>query len=94
VAQSSCSVPAHVLFPQLVHVIQRYIDTKVVVYAPAHKKDLFLAPYYGWLVERLAEAIHPDTAQGKRRKSRAMNRVAGRVRRRMWTSGRAGTYGR
>jgi type III restriction enzyme len=65
VAQSSCSVPAHVLFPQLVHVIQRYIDTKVVVYAPAHKKDLFLAPYYGWLVERLAEAIHPDTAQGE-----------------------------
>jgi type III restriction enzyme len=28
-------------------------------------KDLFLAPYYGWLVETLLEAFRPDTAQGE-----------------------------
>ena len=38
---------------------------KVNVHPPADIKDLFLAPYYGWLVEILAEAIRPDTSQGE-----------------------------
>lgn len=32
---------------------------------PADIKDLALSPYYGWLVEILAENIHPDTAGGE-----------------------------
>jgi type III restriction enzyme len=32
---------------------------------PADRKDLFLAPYFGWVIERLQAAIRPDTAQGE-----------------------------
>jgi type III restriction enzyme len=52
-------VPAHA------PIIQRYLDDKVLVYPPAHIKDVFLSPYYGWLIERLREAIRPDTSQGE-----------------------------
>jgi len=58
-------VPAHVLFPQLVGIVHRYLENKVSVQPPADIKDLFLAPYYGWVIERLAEAIQPDTSQGE-----------------------------
>jgi type III restriction enzyme len=65
IAQGHCDIPAHALFPQLAGIIGRYIEKKVHVQYSAHKKDLFLAPYYGWLVERLVEAIGPDTSQGE-----------------------------
>lgn len=65
VGQSKCDVPSHVLFQQLVPLVQRYIDEKVRVLAPADVKDLFLAPYYGWLVEILTENLRPDTASGE-----------------------------
>ncbi|MCI0487203.1 MAG: DEAD/DEAH box helicase family protein [Blastocatellia bacterium] len=64
-AQGQCDVPSHVLFPQLVKIIEHYLKHKVRVEAPADIKDLFLAPYYGWLVEALLEAIRPDTSQGE-----------------------------
>ncbi|MCU1266246.1 MAG: putative type restriction-modification system, Res subunit [Acidobacteria bacterium] len=65
VKQPSCEIPAHVLFPQLASIIGRYVKEKVRAHAPADNKDLFLAPYYGWLVEILLEAIRPDTSQGE-----------------------------
>jgi type III restriction enzyme len=65
VSQEGCQVPAHRLFPQVAAIVQKYVQEKVRVQAPADVKDLFLAPYYGWLVERLAEAIRPDTATGE-----------------------------
>ena len=65
VAQPRCGAPAHVLFPQVVRIVQRYLADKVQVHPPANIKDLFLAPYYGWLVEILVEHIHPDTSQGE-----------------------------
>jgi type III restriction enzyme len=65
VGQSRCDVPSHVLFKQLVPIVQRYVDTKVRVLPPADVKDLFLAPYYGWLVEILTENLRPDTASGE-----------------------------
>jgi type III restriction enzyme len=58
-------VPSHVLFKQLVPIVQRYVDEKVRVLPPADVKDLFLAPYYGWLVEILTENLRPDIASGE-----------------------------
>ncbi len=60
-----CTAPPHVLFPQLVAVVQRYLDQKVRPISPARDVDAFLSPWYGWLVERLLEAIHDDTGNGK-----------------------------
>ncbi len=57
--------PAHVLFPQLVTIVQRYIDEKVVPIRPAMKVDLYLSPYYGWAIEQLVSAIRPDAAHGE-----------------------------
>jgi type III restriction enzyme len=65
VAQGQCEIPAHVLFPQLAGIVSRYLEEKVRVQPPASLKDLFLAPYYGWVVERLLSVIGPDTSQGE-----------------------------
>ena len=59
-----CAAPPHVLFPQLMTVVRRYLDKKVRPIAPAKEVDAFLSPWYGWLLERLLEAIHPDTDNG------------------------------
>ncbi len=65
VASDQCEAPAHVLFPQLAAIVQKYFDEKVVPVRPAEKVDAFLSPYYGWVIERLTAAIKPDTTQGE-----------------------------
>jgi len=63
--QPKCQAPAHVLFPQLVEIIQRYLQEKVFVPSKSDIKDVGLSPYYGLLVEILSEHIHPDVASGE-----------------------------
>lgn len=65
VAQPTCAVPSHVLFPQMMEIVHRYLREKVRPVDPANLLDVFLSPYYGWVIERLIEAIRPDTAQGE-----------------------------
>jgi type III restriction enzyme len=61
----NCEAPPHVLFPQFRKICARYLAEKVVVLEPAHLFDLFLSPYYGWVIEKLSEAIRPDINAGE-----------------------------
>ena len=61
----SCEAPPHVLFPQVVQIVQRYLREKVKPINPANILDVFLSPYYGWVIENLVQAIRPDTASGE-----------------------------
>jgi type III restriction enzyme len=65
VRQGSCEAPAHVLFPQLARIVQLYLLEKVNPEPPAERIDVFLSPYYGWVIERLTAALKPDSASGE-----------------------------
>lgn len=64
-SRASCTVPPHELFPQFVAHVRRYLAEKVEPRAPAVLVDVFLSPYYGWALERLAESVRPDTSAGE-----------------------------
>ena len=64
-SQSRCEIPAATLFPQLAKLVREYIGRCVTVHHPADLKDLFLSPYYGWLVEILREYLKGDTTAGE-----------------------------
>ena len=64
-SQSSCEAPAHVLFPQLARIAERFLKNQVDPQHPAQVLDVFLAPYYGWAIERLSGAILPDVSSGE-----------------------------
>jgi len=64
-SQEHCEIPSHVLFPQLLRVVRQYLEDQIVAHPPAEVMDVFLSPYYGWVIERLLEAIRPDISQGE-----------------------------
>jgi type III restriction enzyme len=65
VNQSDCQAPPHVLFPQLASIVDRYLANKVQVVPDVDILDVFLSPYYGWIIEVLRENIQPDTSGGE-----------------------------
>jgi type III restriction enzyme len=65
VNRRECEAPAHVLFPQMRQIVDRYLREKVRPLEPAKTIDVFCSPYYGWVIERLKDAIKPDVTQGE-----------------------------
>lgn len=64
-AQRECEAPAQRLFPQVLAIVRRYLAQKVTAPPPSMIIDAFLAPYYGWIIERLCAAIRPDMDAGE-----------------------------
>jgi type III restriction enzyme len=64
-SQPGCQAPPQALFSQLVAIVGRFLRTKVQPLPPANLLDVFLSPYYGWVVEALTSAIKPDIAGGE-----------------------------
>ena len=64
-SQAENQAPAHVLFPQLVKIVELYLRENVYVIHPYNIIDVFLSPYYGWVIENLLQSIHPDVESGE-----------------------------
>jgi type III restriction enzyme len=64
--QPGCAVPRQALFPQLMRIVERYVNQFITAQSPSEVKDALLcSPYYGWLIETLKEHIRPDTSHGE-----------------------------
>jgi type III restriction enzyme len=63
--QPDCEAPSHVLFPQIIRLVEHYLKEYVTPVSPANIIDVFLSPYYGWVIENLMQVIRPDTLQGE-----------------------------
>jgi type III restriction enzyme len=63
--QSDRPLPDHVLFPQLRAIVSRYLRQKVQPQPPFQLVDVYHSPYYGMVIERLLQAIHPVSKEGE-----------------------------
>jgi type III restriction enzyme len=63
--QAEGTLPAHVLFPQLVPIVERFVKHHVQFPATTTLKVLFNAPFYGLAIESLVQHIVPDESLGE-----------------------------
>jgi len=56
-------MPVHLIFPQILKITEKYLKDKVEALGSAEKLDVFMAPYYGYVIETLTNAIRPDTSR-------------------------------
>jgi type III restriction enzyme len=63
--QSQGTAPAHVLFPQILPIVERFVRQHVAFPPNATLKHLFINPFYSWAIERLVQHIVPDEAAGE-----------------------------
>ncbi len=56
-------MPVHIIFPQILKITEKYLKDKVEALGSAEKVDVFMAPYYGYVIETLTYAIRPDTSK-------------------------------
>ena len=61
----TCEVPPHVLFPQMLRLVRRFLAEKVEARGGYDLLDAFLNPYYGWIIETLTQSIRPDAESGE-----------------------------
>lgn len=55
----------HLLFPQVLNIVWEYLERRVVVAADATLEEIALIKYRQRILERLTEAIEPDTEAGE-----------------------------
>ncbi len=62
------SFPVHpaALFPKFVGIVNRFVRDKVQAFAPSVPVDVFLAPYYGMMMERLLASIVSSSTASER----------------------------
>jgi type III restriction enzyme len=63
--QSDRPLPDHVLFPQLLATVSRYLREKVHPLPPFQLVDVYHSPYYGIAIERLLQGIRPVGESGE-----------------------------
>lgn len=65
-SNAETKAPAHVLFPQLRAIVDQYLREKVEALGDFKPIDaLLVTPYYGHVLERISQAIHPDDSAGE-----------------------------
>jgi type III restriction enzyme len=64
-AGQGSTVPLHALFPQVLAIVQRVLVERVDAPPGTDVRDCILSPYYGILLDKLAQAIHPDASAGE-----------------------------
>ena len=75
-AHAETRAPAHVLFPQLREVVDRYLREKVEARGDFEPIDaLLISPFYGHVLERISQAVHPDSTSGEAREVPSYDRA-------------------